>query len=72
MTDELTRRILDRSAVVAVVGLGYVGLPLGLALSRHFQVIGFDSNAKRRRELIVGCDITRERLGDGRVICSKL
>ncbi len=48
---------------IAVVGLGYVGLPLGLALSRHFQVIGFDSNAKRRRELIDGCDITGE-VGD--------
>ena len=29
---------------IAVVGLGYVGLPLALALSNHFEVIGFDIN----------------------------
>ena len=28
--------------IVAVVGLGYVGLPLALAFSNHFRVIGFD------------------------------
>ena len=27
---------------VAVVGLGYVGLPLAVAFARHFNVIGFD------------------------------
>jgi UDP-N-acetyl-D-galactosamine dehydrogenase len=30
--------------VVCVVGLGYVGLPLAEAFSRHFKVIGFDTN----------------------------
>ena len=30
--------------VIAVVGLGYVGLPLALALSREFRVVGFDIN----------------------------
>ena len=32
---------------VAVVGLGYVGLPLAVAFARHFSVIGFDLNAGR-------------------------
>src|SRR3972149_485556 len=36
---------------VCVVGLGYVGLPLALAFSRHFRVIGFDSNPDRVKEL---------------------
>ena len=35
---------------VAVVGLGYVGLPLAVAFARHFNVIGFDLNAARAQE----------------------
>ena len=34
--------LLSKKKPVAVVGLGYVGLPLAVALSRHFSVIGFD------------------------------
>jgi UDPglucose 6-dehydrogenase/UDP-N-acetyl-D-galactosamine dehydrogenase len=36
-----------KKAIITVVGLGYVGLPLAEAFSRHFKVIGFDMNAKR-------------------------
>src|ERR1700722_10470420 len=32
---------------LSVIGLGYVGLPLAVALARHFPVIGFDINARR-------------------------
>ncbi len=32
---------------IAVIGLGYVGLPLALAFARQFRVIGFDNNAGR-------------------------
>ena len=49
-----------RHAPVAVVGLGYVGLPLAVALSHHFQVIGFDISAARIAELCSGQDTTRE------------
>jgi UDP-N-acetyl-D-galactosamine dehydrogenase len=45
---------------VAVVGLGYVGLPLALALADHFQVIGFDISARRVDELRAGVDRTGE------------
>ncbi len=37
--------------VICVVGLGYVGLPLAEAFSRHFKVIGFDTNNHRVMEL---------------------
>ena len=47
-------------APVAVVGLGYVGLPLAVALSRHFSVIGFDISEKRVAELKSGADRTGE------------
>lgn len=41
-------RIEDRSAVIGVVGLGYVGIPLSIAgLRAGFRMIGFDVNAER-------------------------
>ena len=44
---------------IAVVGLGYVGLPLAVALSKAFEdVIGFDSNPARIRDLQHGIDKT--------------
>jgi len=44
--------IPDRSTVrIAIIGLGYVGLPLALALSRHFPVTGFDTDSRRIAEL---------------------
>jgi UDP-N-acetyl-D-galactosamine dehydrogenase len=45
---------------VAVVGLGYVGLPLAVALGDHFKVIGFDISRPRIEELREGKDSTRE------------
>jgi len=45
---------------IAVIGLGYVGLPLAVALSRHFTVVGFDVDRQRIAELEDGHDRTRE------------
>ncbi|MDF1591596.1 MAG: nucleotide sugar dehydrogenase [Desulfobacterales bacterium] len=45
---------------VAVVGLGYVGLPLAVHLSHHFSVTGFDLKADRIAELKSGRDRTLE------------
>ena len=45
---------------IAIVGLGYVGLPLAVALARHFPLVGFDADAKRIDELNAGEDRTRE------------
>ncbi|MGH8427793.1 MAG: nucleotide sugar dehydrogenase [Gammaproteobacteria bacterium] len=47
-------------ATVAVIGLGYVGLPLAVALAREFPVIGYDANPQRIAELRGGEDRTRE------------
>ena len=38
---------MDKENKIVVVGLGYVGLPLAVALSRAYQVIGFDVNTAR-------------------------
>lgn len=48
---------------VAVVGLGYVGLPLAVAFARHVKVVGFDINTRRIEELQNGLDRTGETLG---------
>ena len=45
---------------IAVVGLGYVGLPLAVHLSRHFDVVGYDLKSDRIRELESGHDRTLE------------
>ena len=45
---------------IVVIGLGYVGLPLAVALARQFEVIGFDIDEERVAELRVGEDRTHE------------
>lgn len=45
---------------VAVVGLGYVGLPLAIALGKALPTIGFDIDEERILELQKGCDSTGE------------
>jgi UDP-N-acetyl-D-galactosamine dehydrogenase len=45
---------------IVVVGLGYVGLPLAVALSSSFEVTGLDIDARRISELQSGHDRTRE------------
>lgn len=45
---------------IAVIGLGYVGLPLAVEFGKHRQVIGFDINSERISELQSGIDSTLE------------
>ena len=45
---------------IAVVGLGYVGLPLAVALAKHDTVTGYDRDPQRVRELSLGHDRTGE------------
>lgn len=45
---------------ITVIGLGYVGLPLALELSKYFKVSGFDTNKKRIKELNKSIDTTNE------------
>jgi UDP-N-acetyl-D-glucosamine/UDP-N-acetyl-D-galactosamine dehydrogenase len=65
------QKLIQKEAKLAVIGLGYVGLPLALEFARHMQVIGFDINEKRiglmknqidpsnelEKEAFEGCDI---------------
>ncbi|MDO8661305.1 MAG: nucleotide sugar dehydrogenase, partial [Candidatus Woesearchaeota archaeon] len=51
------------SETVAVLGLGYVGLPLAIALAKHMHVIGYDANQKKIALLKQGTDYTGD-IGD--------
>ncbi|QIN62825.1 UDP-N-acetyl-D-glucosamine 6-dehydrogenase [Caballeronia sp. SBC1] len=45
---------------VAIIGLGYVGLPLAVEFSKHRPVVGFDINRARISTLLEGRDVTLE------------
>ena len=45
---------------IAIIGLGYVGLPLALEFGKKFSVVGYDHNNQRINELLDGIDITNE------------
>ena len=47
-------------AKIAVIGLGYVGLPLSVAFGERYPTVGFDINTERVRALARGDDATRE------------
>lgn len=49
---------------LAIVGLGYVGLPLAVEFGKHFPTIGFDINTRRVEELRGGHDATLEVAAD--------
>ena len=51
---------MQKTETVAVIGLGYVGLPLALALAEHYDVIGVDSDSERLDALRRGIDRTGE------------
>ena len=52
--------LLARRLPIAIIGLGYVGLPLAVCLAKQFRVIGFDINVAKIARLRDGHDDTRE------------
>ena len=59
MTNELLKMDLKRTKI-ALIGLGYVGLPLAVEFGKNREVIGFDINEARIKELSSGHDSTLE------------
>ena len=43
--------IKPENPLIAVIGLGYVGLPLAVEFAKRYPTIGFDINSKRVEEL---------------------
>lgn len=48
------------NTTIAIIGLGYVGLPLAVEFGKKYKTLGFDINQKRISELQSGIDITQE------------
>lgn len=67
----LYEKIYKREEKVALVGLGYVGLPIAVAFSKTVEVIGFDTNAKKIELYKEGFDPTQE-VGDEAVLKSPI
>ncbi len=56
----MINRIKNFTARIAVIGLGYVGLPLAVEFGRKFDVVGFDVKKERLEMLRQGIDVTLE------------
>jgi UDP-N-acetyl-D-galactosamine dehydrogenase len=54
------QKVLKKEAQVALIGLGYVGLPIALAFAKKVKVIGFDINEKRVNMMKKGIDPSNE------------
>lgn len=52
--------VVTKEPRIAVIGLGYVGLPLAVAFGKQFTVLGYDVNPLRIAQLRAGVDITLE------------
>ncbi len=52
--------LLKKEKKIAVIGLGYVGLPIALEFARHFSVIGFDINEARVEQMKKNIDPSKE------------
>ena len=63
---------MNRNYKIAIIGLGYVGLPLAVEFSKKFEVTGFDINENRIKELQSGEDRTKEISKDDLKYCLSL
>jgi len=61
-----------REFKIAVIGLGYVGLPLAIEFGKKYKVLGYDINKTRVEELQQGFDHTLEADLEGMNIATKL
>lgn len=63
MNMDLYHQLLEKETKLAVIGLGYVGLPLAVAFARETDVIGYDANEGKIQSYKEGTDATKE-VGD--------
>ncbi len=58
--DDIYTGLINGKEKLALVGLGYVGMPIAVEFAKHINVIGFDINEKRVNEYKNGIDSTNE------------
>ena len=56
--------VITEEHTIAILGLGYVGLPLAVAFSKKYKTLGFDINAEKAALIASGVDPTNELDGD--------
>lgn len=61
----------ERESKIAVIGLGYVGLPLAISFAKKFDVVGFDTSTEKIEKYKQGIDVTDE-VGSEEVINSTM
>ncbi len=71
MKECLYEKIVERKEKIALVGLGYVGMPIAVAFAKKVDVIGFDLNSKKINAYRNGIDPTKE-VGDKEILESKV
>ena len=54
--NRMYQELIDKKTKLAVIGLGYVGLPIALEFAKSLSVIGFDINEKRIELMKQGID----------------
>lgn len=59
----LYQKIINKKESIAIIGLGYVGMPLAIAFAKKAKVIGFDTNKEKLELYKKGIDFTKE-VGD--------
>lgn len=67
----LSEKLLNKQAILSVIGLGYVGMPIAVEFSKKVNVIGFDINSKKIDIYKNGIDPTKE-VGDEAIKNSKM
>lgn len=68
---KLSEQIIKGQEKIALVGLGYVGMPIAVEFSKHVNTIGFDINVKKVESYLQGIDPTKE-VGDEEIKKSKV
>ena len=58
--DRLFNKLINKKEKIAVVGLGYVGLPLAVHMADKFKVVGFDVNESKIMQIIQHKDPCKE------------
>src|SRR5699024_3415601 len=61
--NNLFNKLKDKQEKIAVIGLGYLGLPLAIELAKTYDVVGFDVNREKLDVYVSGVDVTEE-VGD--------
>lgn len=67
----LYEKILSKEEKIAVIGLGYVGMPIAVAFAKQVDVVGFDLNSKKIEQYKRGIDPTNE-VGDEEIKRSRV